>query len=68
MVRSQCPTGEGRQARLFARIAVDDETWTMFRAIALQREVTLARAVGMLVEGSARPAAEPAEVPRPVPR
>ncbi|MGI8663820.1 MAG: hypothetical protein ACR2LQ_11510 [Acidimicrobiales bacterium] len=42
--------GEGRQARVFARIAVDDDTWAAFRAIALQREVTVARAVGHLVE------------------
>jgi len=52
--------GEGRQARLFARIAVDNDTWAAFRAIALQREVPVARVVGLLVEDDTLSATDPA--------
>ena len=41
--------GEGRRAKVFARIAVDDETWAEFKAIAAGTGLTVARAAGLLV-------------------
>lgn len=42
--------GEGRRAKVFARIAVEDRHWYALKAIALASRITIARAVGLLVE------------------
>lgn len=42
--------GRGRRAKVFARVAVDDDSWAEMRAFALGHRVTVARAVGVLVE------------------
>jgi hypothetical protein len=42
--------GEGRRARKFSRIAVDDDTWRNLRVQAMEHDLTVARAVGALVE------------------
>lgn len=44
----------GRQAQRYARLFVDDGTWTTFRAAAVDAAVTTARAVGLVVEAEAR--------------
>jgi hypothetical protein len=44
----------GRQAQRYARLIVDDATWTAFRAAAVDAAVTTARAVGLVVEAEAR--------------
>lgn len=43
----------GRCARVFARVAVEDEVWTELKILAAERRLTVARAVGLLVERSA---------------
>ena len=45
--------GTGRRACVFARVAVEDEVWTEFKILAAERRLTVARAVGLLVERSA---------------
>lgn len=44
----------GRQAKRYARLFVDDDTWRAFRAAAVDAAVTTARAVGLVVEAEAR--------------
>lgn len=44
----------GRQAQRYARLFVDDDTWTAFRAAVVDAAVTTARAVGLVVEAEAR--------------
>lgn len=41
---------QGRHANLFARLDVSKERWQQFRSIAAQRDITIARYVGILVE------------------
>ena len=62
-VTNSIPTGDrgasddqtvGRQAQRYARLFVDDATWTAFRAAAVDAAVTTARAVGLVVEAEAR--------------
>lgn len=43
-------TGQGRRARQNARIEVDDETWATLRVNAAERQLTIARRVGIAVE------------------
>ena len=43
-------TGQGRRARQYARIEVDDETWEVLRVNAAERRLTIARRVGIAVE------------------
>ena len=43
----------GRRARVFARVVVEDDVWTEFKILADERRLTVARAVGLLVERSA---------------
>ena len=43
-------TGQGRRARQYARIEVDDETWEVLRVNAAERRLTMARRVGIAVE------------------
>lgn len=40
----------GLRVKIFARIALDEEDWVGFKALALQLAVSVARAVGLLVE------------------
>ena len=42
--------GQGRRARVFARIALHDDAWRALKALAVERQLTTARAVGLLVE------------------
>ena len=43
-----------------SRIAVDDDTWATFRALALQHQITVAAAaVGLLVVGDMVPGNQP---------
>ena len=42
------------KGRIFARIFVDEETWSQFRELALDAHVPIARLVGLLVEREAR--------------
>ena len=44
----------GRRASVFARIAIEDEVWLQFKTLTVERSLTVARAVGLLVERSAR--------------
>jgi hypothetical protein len=44
----------GRQARRYARLFIEDDKWTAFRAAAVDAAVTTARAVGLVVEAEAR--------------
>ena len=44
----------GRQAQRYARLFIDDNTWTAFRTAAVDAAVTTARAVGLVVEAEAR--------------
>jgi hypothetical protein len=62
-VTNGIPTGDrdaisdgtvGRQAQRYARLFVDDDTWTAFRAVAVDTAVTTARAIGLVVEAEAR--------------
>ena len=48
--------GWGRRAQRFARVALDDEGWRCFRALASGGGLTAARALGVLIEGSIDPA------------
>lgn len=41
---------QGRHANLFARLEVSKERWQQFRSIAAQRDITIARYVGIIVE------------------
>jgi len=43
-------TGQGRRARQYAQIEVDDETWEVLRVDAAERRLTIARRVGIAVE------------------
>jgi hypothetical protein len=43
-------TGEGRRARQYARIDVDDEMWKALRVVALAEGLTVARRLGIAVE------------------
>ena len=43
-------TGQGRRARQYARVEVDDETWEVLRVNAAERRLTIARRVGIAVE------------------
>lgn len=43
---------DGRRARRFARVALDDEGWRSFRALASASGLTAARALGVLIEQS----------------
>jgi hypothetical protein len=40
----------GRRATVFARLVVSQPTWQEFRGLALERNITVARYVGVLVE------------------
>lgn len=40
---------QGRRAQRFARLEIPKEIWQQFRDIAIKREITLARYVGILV-------------------
>ncbi len=44
----------GRRAKVFARIASDNDDWTEFKALALAQGLPVARAAGVLVEQAAR--------------
>ena len=44
------PPGGGRRATLFARLVVTRPTWQTFRSLAAERDITVARYVGWLVE------------------
>jgi hypothetical protein len=44
----------GRRAQRYARLFIDDDTWTAFRAAAVDAAVSTARAVGLVVEAEAR--------------
>jgi hypothetical protein len=51
----------GRRANVFARLVVTKPTWQEFRALALERQVTVARYVGHLVERTHGATASPQE-------
>lgn len=42
--------GQGRRAEMFARIAVEDETWNKLKVLAIEHRLTIARAVGLVIE------------------
>lgn len=44
----------GRQAQRFARLFIDDASWTAFRAVAVDAAVSIARAIGLVIEAEAR--------------
>jgi len=48
--------GGGRPGRRFARVALYDEGWRSFRALASVSGLTAARALGLLIERSIDPA------------
>ena len=52
-VRSTRRNG-ARRSKVFARIASDNDTWTEFKALAVEQGLTVSRAVGVLVEEAAR--------------
>ena len=41
-------------AKLFARITLDDDDWAAFKILALNHELTVSRAVGLIVEEATR--------------
>ncbi|HSH59481.1 MAG TPA: hypothetical protein VK988_07545 [Acidimicrobiales bacterium] len=43
---------QGRRAKRFARLEVSKARWQQFRALAIQRHITVARYVGLLVEAA----------------
>lgn len=47
-------TGHGRRANIFARLAVTKTTWSDFRSLAVVRDTSVARYVGLLVEHAMR--------------
>lgn len=47
--------GKGRRAKVFPRVAVDDDSWAELKALALDHRLTASRAVGALVELSVIP-------------
>lgn len=51
---ARCDETVGRQAQRYARLFVEDDTWTAFRAAAVDAAATIARAVGLVVEAEAR--------------
>lgn len=52
---SERPAGGGRRAARYARLFLpDDDTWSRFRARAVDASVSIARAVGLVVEDEAR--------------
>jgi len=53
--------GDGRRARRFARVALDDEGWRSFRALASVSGLTAARALGVLIERSGVPLEDDAQ-------
>lgn len=44
----------GRQAQRFARLFIDDASWGAFRSVAVNAAVSIARAIGLVVEAEAR--------------
>lgn len=45
---------QSRNAKIFARIAADNDDWAIFKGLAVKRGLTVARTVGLVVEEGAR--------------
>lgn len=52
--KAPAPRSHPKPQKRFARLFVDDDTWSRFRTQAAQREVPVARLVGIVVEDEAR--------------
>ena len=50
LCRPAQPSARGRRAQRFARLSVADETWSAFRALAVDAHASTARLLGIVVE------------------
>lgn len=50
LCRPAQPTARGRRAQRFARLFVNDDTWSAFRALAVDAHISTARLLGIVVE------------------